>query len=74
MEEIHSRLVMNSGKEYIIDKHPEDVVARFTNQVGVVINGFISYDGIIINPSHVSSIEEVKPKAKAKIQDKPAFL
>lgn len=51
---------MDSGKEYIINKHPEDLIEQFKNQEGNAINSFIEFEGLIINPSHVSSLEYIE--------------
>ncbi|SDM84654.1 hypothetical protein SAMN04488137_2216 [Fictibacillus solisalsi] len=55
-----TKLFMDSGKEYILNKHPEDLVEQFKNQDGDLINSFIQFEGLIINPSHVSSLEYIE--------------
>jgi uncharacterized protein YlzI (FlbEa/FlbD family) len=60
MKTFITKIVMDSGKEYVIEKHPEDVVNSFTTQMGVVKNGFIHFDTFSINPSHVSSVEQIE--------------
>jgi uncharacterized protein YlzI (FlbEa/FlbD family) len=72
--ELQTKLIMDSGKEYVIEKHPEDVVKRLTNQMGVVINAFIQINDLIINPSHISSIETYQESEPKKVQPKPNYL
>ncbi|MBU7593548.1 hypothetical protein [Metabacillus halosaccharovorans] len=61
MKTLHTRLIMDSGKEYIIEKHPEDLIASYENQMGVIVNKFFHYKGLIaINPAHISSIEGIE--------------
>ena len=56
---IYTVVVMNSGREYIFDQDPEEVITRVTNpKTGDPYNGFVHLLGISLNPSHISSIEE----------------
>ncbi|MDC0763513.1 hypothetical protein POF51_22565 [Brevibacillus sp. AG] len=68
-----TKVIMDSGKEYTIDKHPEDFLERITDKDGILLNGFVHFLGVSINPSHISSIETIEVKEK-RVQDKPQYL
>ena len=54
---------MDSGKEHELDNNIENFTASIKNQIGITINGFIEIEeGLVINPSHISSIEEIEDK------------
>lgn len=53
-----TRIIMDSGKEYIIEKHPDDVMRKLKPS-GVVLNDFVDFDIVKINPIHISSIEVI---------------
>ncbi|WP_052036032.1 hypothetical protein [Tumebacillus flagellatus] len=56
-----TRIVMDSGREYILDAPKSEVLKLFTNSLGVIINGFVHFEeGFSIAPLHVSSVEEVR--------------
>jgi uncharacterized protein YlzI (FlbEa/FlbD family) len=54
---VYTTLIMSSGRTYTIEKHPEDVITKLTNDFGILINGFVEIDGLVINPTHIESIE-----------------
>lgn len=52
------KVIMDSGKEYEIESDLATFLDGMKNQLGITINGFIVVKGgLIINPSHISSIE-----------------
>lgn len=54
------KVTMDSGKEYFIAMHIEDFLRQMKNQMGIVFNGFVQVsEGLVINPSHVASVEVV---------------
>jgi hypothetical protein len=59
---IKTKLIMNSGKEYILNKHPEDVLSLLIDEKGAPRNGFINCLGFSFNPRHVSSIECIEER------------
>lgn len=57
---IYSKVIMDSGKEYIFIKHPEDLLNRMTNpKTENPYEGFVHFVDVSINPSHISSIESL---------------
>ncbi|MBP1935018.1 hypothetical protein [Ammoniphilus resinae] len=55
------KVTMDSGKDYIVVMHIEDFVRMMKNQMGVVVNGFVKVsEGLVINPSHVASVEVIR--------------
>ncbi|MFC9598102.1 hypothetical protein ACFTQL_09320 [Peribacillus butanolivorans] len=64
-----TKIIMNSGKEYMIDENAEYVIESFFSEnkmpmgngsITVLRNTFITINNdktIFINPSHVSSVE-----------------
>lgn len=59
-----TRIIMDSGKEYIYEGSVDDVKRRCVRAINngtaeIFINGFINIaPNISINPSHISSLEE----------------
>lgn len=56
----HTRIVMDSGKEYIVNKHPEDVFKEIVDSNGNPYVGFKHFLGFSVNPNYISSIEEIE--------------
>lgn len=63
------KVIMNSGKEYIVDEEiytVDDFTSSFFNQLpvgNVMQNKFVYLDreeNIVINPTHISSIEVIQ--------------
>lgn len=56
------KIVMDSGMEYVLEHTSyEQFKNRITNQMGIVLNVFIHLIGDnYINPTHISSIEEIR--------------
>ncbi|MEH7217204.1 hypothetical protein COL52_29935 [Bacillus toyonensis] len=59
---LHTKVIMDSGKEYDLDVHPEDFMSRISNEKGELYKGFVHFFNLSINPLHVSSIETVEVK------------
>ena len=58
---IKTKVIMDSGKEYIFPEHPEDFLKRCCDeQTGEIKPGFIHGMGFSIRPAHISSIEDVE--------------
>ena len=63
------KIIMDSGREYIVDGYINNVTDRCFNynrlpmsnsSISIMKNDFVELcDGVFINPSHISSIEEV---------------
>lgn len=55
------KITMDSGKEYEIDNAMERFISIIQNEIGVVKNGFVAIGNrTVINPSHISSIENLE--------------
>ena len=53
-----SKIIMDSGKEYIVNDDVEALNEHyFTHKDGRLINGMVYMSGFAINPSHISSVE-----------------
>lgn len=50
------KLVMDSGQTLTVTISPEEFVSEATNQLGVMINGFLKFGDVYLNPTHVSFI------------------
>jgi len=56
-----TKVIMDSGKEYVIDEHPEDLLRRIYDENKSVIKiGFIHGPGFSLATQHVSSIEDIE--------------
>lgn len=54
---------MDSGKEYLLKEHPEDVFRRiFDENKGIIKTGFLHEIGVSISTDHISSLESVTVK------------
>lgn len=51
------RLIMDSGKEYVVDQDIELLTDSFLTEDGALINRLVHLSNVAINPSHISSIE-----------------
>jgi len=52
------KVTMDSGKEYIVVMSIDDFINRMKDQAGNIVNEFVRVsEGLVINPSHVASIE-----------------
>ena len=57
---IFTKLIMDSGKEYFFNQHPDEVLKRMVNsETDKPYEGFVFLRGLSINPSHISSIEDI---------------
>ncbi|ATF11222.1 hypothetical protein A616_04140 [Brevibacillus brevis X23] len=58
------RVVMDSGKEYILEETMDSFKKESTNALGIIVNEFqkvyVNDKPVLINPSHVSSVEEIE--------------
>jgi hypothetical protein len=53
------KVTMDSGKEYIIPVEDfEWFENKVTNQMGVLANHFVDIAGLVIVPTHISTVEE----------------
>ena len=60
---IITKVIMDSGKHYEFDEHPEDFLKRFYDEeTGEIKQGFIHGEDFSINVKHISSIENVEKK------------
>lgn len=60
MIRLKTKVIMNSGKEYLIDMHIDDFVREVTDCMDMPINAFKHFNDVSINPNHISSVESVK--------------
>ena len=52
------KVSMDSGKEYIVVMSVDEFMNRMKDQAGNILNEFVRVsEGLVINPSHVASIE-----------------
>ncbi|MBP1930965.1 hypothetical protein [Ammoniphilus resinae] len=52
------KVTMDSGKDYIVVMPVDDFINRMKDTMGNILNEFVRVsEGLIINPSHVASIE-----------------
>lgn len=59
--EPRTKVIMDSGKEYIFNEHPVDFSKRFFDEEKYeIIPGVIYGSGFTIVVDHISSIEEVR--------------
>jgi hypothetical protein len=55
------KIRMDNGSEYIVDETQKSLDNKIHNQLGILINSFVDLkERLKINPSHISSIEEVE--------------
>ncbi|MEQ3599257.1 hypothetical protein ABNG30_20795 [Bacillus thuringiensis] len=40
---LHTKVIMDSGKEYDLDVHPEDFMSRISNEKGELYKGFVHF-------------------------------
>lgn len=59
LKEVKTKIVMDSGKEYIVSMHPELFAIHITDEFGNILRGMLQFDNIFINPQHISSLEAV---------------
>ncbi|KEK24022.1 hypothetical protein [Bacillus gaemokensis] len=81
---IYTKVVMNSGIEYVIPLNPIKVISeQISNKEGELYNTFIHLiqknletekeTSVFLNPQHISSIEEVKVNMKGNDAIPPVF-
>lgn len=52
------KIIMDSGKEYVFEGEMWQLQKKVVNGIGVLCNCLLDLgNGIIINPSHISSLE-----------------
>ncbi len=65
MIQTFTKVIMDSGKEYVIKEHPGDLLKRIYDEDTAKINtGFIHEDGFSISIGHISSIESIVTQDK----------
>lgn len=60
MKILKTKVIMNSGKEYVIDMHIDEFVKEVTNCMDIPINAFKHFKDVSLNPNHISSLETIE--------------
>ncbi|MEW8957797.1 MAG: hypothetical protein AB2448_01605 [Moorella sp. (in: firmicutes)] len=61
MLKVKTKVIMDSGKEYLFNEYPEDFLKRFYDEeTGKIRPGFIHGPGFSISVEHISSIKDIE--------------
>lgn len=60
MRRFKTKVIMNSGKEYVIDMHIDEFIREVTDCMDIPINAFKHFNDVSLNPNHISSVESLE--------------
>ena len=64
-----TRIYMNCGNKYVLDKHPEEFIAKIEYGAGTTSNVLIKInDDTWINPVNISCIQLIKQPSLAVVK------
>ncbi len=56
MAEVVTKVIMNNGEKFTLHQDPAEVIEKFTDENGKILDKFIEMGVLYINPKHVSML------------------